>query len=153
MSLNALTIGQQAPDFSLLDHDGVQRTLADYKGKTVVLYFFPKSETPGCTKQACSLRDGFKQLKDAGVEILGVSYDSPAQLKKFKEHHNLQFTLLSDSKKKAAKAYGAEMKFLWVIPLPMPARKTFIISPSGTLKAVLSDIDVKKHAEQILSLI
>lgn len=153
VTLKSVAVGQLAPSFVLKDHDNNERTLADYRGKFIVLYFFPKSETYGCTKQACSLRDGFSDLQNAGVEILGVSYDSPETLKKFKEHHKLPFTLLSDSSKKAAKAYGAQMKFLWIFPMPVPARKTFIIDPEGMIIASMSDINVKHHAQQVLQII
>lgn len=98
--------GDRAPVFDLLDQDGVRHSLADYAGKKILLYFYPKASTPGCTTQACSLRDAFADLKTLNVVVLGVSPDQPAALKKFAENQSLNFVLLSDPEKKVADSYG-----------------------------------------------
>ncbi|MDD3147450.1 MAG: thioredoxin-dependent thiol peroxidase [Candidatus Riflebacteria bacterium] len=100
-----LKIGESAPAFELLDQHGQQVSLKDYAGKKVLVYFYPKASTPGCTTQACSLRDAFADLKDLNVVVLGISPDQPAALKKFAENQNLNFILLSDPEKKTAEAY------------------------------------------------
>ena len=93
-------VGDPAPDFQVKDDSGKIRTLAEFRGKKVVLYFYPKDNTPGCTKEACSFRDGYSTLQDAGIVILGVSFDSPESHRKFKDKQKLPFILLSDEKKK-----------------------------------------------------
>lgn len=100
-----LKIGESAPAFELLDQHGQKVSLKDYAGKKVLVYFYPKASTPGCTTQACSLRDAFADLKDLNVVVLGISPDQPAALKKFAENQNLNFILLSDPEKKTAEAY------------------------------------------------
>lgn len=100
-----LTINTQAPDFTLPDQDGKMHSLSDYKGRKVILYFYPKDNTSGCTKQACSFGDLFPHFREKGVEILGVSKDSVASHKKFQEKFNLPFTLLSDTEKTVIQAY------------------------------------------------
>ena len=116
-SLHALSVGNQAPDFSLQDQDNKTRTLHEFKGQYVVLYFYPKDNTPGCTKQACQLRDNFGEFKKQNIVVLGINYDSPSTHKEFAQQHNLPFTLLSDTNKKVAKQYGA--KKLVVLTLPI----------------------------------
>lgn len=143
-----LTIGSIAPDFSLPDQDKKVRTLKEFRGSYVVLYFYPKDETPGCTKEACGLRDDFSAFTTQGIVILGVSYDSPASHKAFKENHHLSFTLLSDSDKTVAKKYGA---YRWFIPFAR--RITYLINPQGIICAVIPRVDVSTHASQILTLI
>ncbi|BDC34244.1 peroxiredoxin [Candidatus Dependentiae bacterium Noda2021] len=144
---NVLTIGQTAPSFELHDETGTLQSLRAYKGKKVILYFYPKDNTPGCTSQACSLRDGYKDLQEHGFTILGVSFDSPESHRAFIQKNNLPFHLLSDSDKTVTKAYGALM-----IGNIAPQRKTFIINEKGIIDAILSDVDIKNHAEQILAL-
>lgn len=141
-------VGQPAPDFSLADDQGVMRSLSEFKGKKVALYFYPKDETSGCTAEACSIRDGYKTLTDQGIVILGVSFDSVASHKAFKEHHKLPFILLSDSSKEVAKKYGAVGWFIFYAPVP--SRMTFLIDEQGTVVKILDDIRVKDHADQIV---
>jgi peroxiredoxin Q/BCP len=143
-----LTIGQHAPDFSLRDETGALHTLKDYHGKKLILYFYPKDNTPGCTQQACSLRDGYKELSDNGFTILGVSFDSPEHHARFKAQNNLPFHLLSDETKTVARRYNS-------IALGglFPARKTFVIDESGIIRAIITDIELKNHADQILQIL
>lgn len=144
-----LSPGMQAPDFSLNDETGALRKLSDFAGKKFVLYFYPKDATPGCTKEACSLRDSYAIFKKEGIEIAGISYDSPESHAQFKEKYHLPFTLLSDSTREAAKAYGAYRSIKNYL---FPERITFIINESGIIEHVLEDIDVTNHGEDILAL-
>lgn len=145
-SLVSHTIGKQAPDFTLLDENSTERTLSSYKGSFVVMYFYPSDDTPGCTKQACSLRDSNAMFAEKNIVVLGISYDSPASHKKFKEKYNLPFTLLSDTQKKVAALYGA--KRWWF--LPWPKRMTFIIDKEGVVRHIMKDVTVSSHGSDIL---
>ena len=147
-NMNALSVGDKAPDFSLRDQDGNIRTLSEFRGSCVVLYFYPKDDTPGCTKEACGLRDSFDDFKKQGIAILGINYDSPKTHKAFKAKYHLPFILLSDAKKSVAKKYGAKS---W-LPL-MPSRMTFVIDPDGIICAILPKVDVATHAAKVLALI
>ncbi len=138
-----LQTGMQAPDFSLPDQDGQMHNLTQYRGKKVVLYFYPKDGTPGCTKEACSLRDGYTQLKRENITILGVSYDSPQAHKHFIQTQHLPFSLLSDEHKEVAGLYGAKGLF-------MPKRVTFLINEHGVIVHIFHDVDVANHAQAIL---
>ena len=136
--------GDTAPRFTLPDQDGKQVSLADFEGRVVVLYFYPKDETPGCTKESCAFRDAYEDLKDAGAEVIGVSSDSPESHKKFATHHRLPFTLLSDAKGTLRKAYGvpATLGFL-------PGRVTFVIDRAGTVRHVFdSQLNPTKHVRE-----
>ena len=104
--MNLLEAGAKAPDFNTTDQSGKKITLKDYRGKKVVLYFYPKDDTPGCTKEACALRDHFAEFKQLGVEVLGVSVDTEKSHKSFAEKFKLPFTLLADTNKKIVNAYG-----------------------------------------------
>jgi peroxiredoxin Q/BCP len=107
VAMAKLNIGDKAPAFSLLNQDGTQISLSDFKGKNLLLYFYPKADTPGCTKQGCSIRDASKELKKLGMAAVGVSPDEPPKQKKFDDKYGLGFPLLSDPDHKVAKAYGA----------------------------------------------
>lgn len=135
--------GTVAPDFTLNDATGTVHTLSDYKGSTVALYFYPKDNTPGCTKEACNLRDNFEVLKEKKIVILGVSYDSQSSHQKFIEKYNLPFPLLADTEKKVSSQYGVK-------GLIGPKRVTFIIGPDGTITHVIKKVDTSNHATQIL---
>jgi thioredoxin-dependent peroxiredoxin len=148
-SLKALSVGEIAPDFSLPDQDNKIRTLSEFRGKYVVLYFYPKDNTPGCTKQACSLRDNYSEFEKQDIVVLGINYDSPESHKHFKNTNHLPFTLLSDSSKSIAKKYGA--KNWWFLPIPY--RMTFIIDPHGNIRSILEKVDVSTHTIKILELI
>ncbi len=142
-----LEAGNPAPDFALLDQDGKQHRLADYRGKTVVLYFYPKDNTPGCTAEACSLRDEFGPIQAAGAVILGVSTDDAASHRAFREEHHLPFPLLVDDGATVATAYGA-----WGPGISASGREyvgmsraTFIIGPDGTLARVWPKVVAQDH--------
>ena len=144
-----LAVGDKAPDFSLIDQDNKIQTLTSQGGKYVVIYFYPKDDTPGCTKQACGLRDNFNQFSHNNITVFGINYDSPQSHKKFIEKYRLPFTLLSDSNKEVAKAYGAKNR--WFIPVPH--RMTFVVNPQGIICAILPSVDVSTHASAILEII
>lgn len=138
--------GQKAPDFTAVDQNGKTISLAALKGQKVVLYFYPKDDTPGCTAQACSLRDGNTAIQEAGAVILGVSADGQASHKAFAQKFNLPFSLLADPEKKIIEAYGVKMAVVGVAK-----RTTFIIDGEGTIRKVLRDIDTKQHDQQVLA--
>lgn len=140
----------KAPSFSLPDQDGHVRQLSDYLGKWVVLYFYPKDDTPGCTVEACSFRDAFEKLQASGVIILGVSKDSVKSHKKFAKKHNLNFPLLSDESTEMIKAYGAwsERQFLG---RPGVLRKTFLINPTGEIVKEYPKVNPIGHASTIIA--
>jgi thioredoxin-dependent peroxiredoxin len=143
-----------APDFSLVDENGVTRKLSDYLGKNVVLYFYPKDDTPGCTTEACSFRDDYSDYEKAGVVILGVSADSPKSHAKFKEKYHLPFTLLADEKHDVCEIYGVWSKkkmmgkeFFGIL------RTTFLITKDGKVKKVFENVKPAGHSKEILSLL
>lgn len=140
-----------APTFSLPDQDGKTHSLADYKGKWVVVYFYPKDDTPGCTTEACSFRDEYGYIKENGAVVLGISKDSVASHKKFAAKFNLNFPLLSDESLDTIKAYGAYgersmygRKFMGII------RSTFLINPDGQIVKEYPEVTPKDHAVQIV---
>jgi len=144
--LTELNVGDTAPDFSLLDERGLPVSLKDYLGsKVVVLYFYPKDFTPGCTAEACSFRDNYKPYQDKGAVVIGVSVDSVESHLKFAEKHNLPFSILSDSSKEVARAYG-----VLGIGGFLAKRVTFIIDKKGKIAHVFPKVDVKQHSEEIL---
>ena len=138
-------IGVQAPNFKLKDQDGNLHSLSDYKGKKLVLYFFPRANTPPCKKQACGLRDKYDSFEKSNISILGISFDPKKRLKGFKEKHNIDFNFLSDTKKETAKSYGVN-KFFFT------SRKTFLIDENGVLIKKINSVDVSTHAEEVLKL-
>lgn len=138
-----LTASMAAPSFSASDQDGNNQDLSDYKGKYLLLYFYPKDDTPGCTKEACSFRDHYDELKRY-VEILGVSADSTVSHSKFKKKYSLPFPLLSDPDKKIIEAYGAD-------GVIFPKRVSFLIGPDSKIVKVYPKVNPEKHAEEILA--
>lgn len=144
--------GDKAPKFSLYDDTGTLKSLDDFAGKKIVLYFYPKDNTPGCTKEACSLRDSYSIFSKNNVAIIGISYDSVEKHKKFKEQHHLPFPLLSDPSKEVAKKYGASYKWLF-FTAPIPRRMTFIIDGQGNITKILRNVDVTTHTEKIVSIL
>jgi thioredoxin-dependent peroxiredoxin len=140
----------KAHDFTLLDQDGIERSLRDYLGKWVVLYFYPKDDTPGCTTEACNFRDSFHQLQQMGVVILGVSKDSVASHKKFATKYNLTFPLLSDPDHAVIEKYAAwgEKKFMGKIFLGI-LRTTYLIDPEGNIAKTYEKVNPTVHAEEI----
>jgi len=137
-----------APDFSLKDHDGKVHSLGDYRGIWIVLYFYPKDDTPGCTAEACSLRDVATDLNDLDAEIIGISADDTTSHKKFIKKHHLNFTLLSDPEKEVITAYGAWGKKMFGKEGIL--RKTFMISPKGEVLRVYGRVTPLGHGDQVV---
>ncbi|TPW20109.1 MAG: peroxiredoxin Q/BCP [Elusimicrobia bacterium] len=146
-----LEAGDKAPAFDCPDETGVKRTLKDYKGKTVVLYFYPKDDTPGCTVEACEFRDSVAKFKAKGAVVLGVSPDSPESHKKFIAKFGLTFPLLSDADHAVCEAYGVwkEKKFMGRVYMGVE-RSTFVIGPDGKLVYVENGVTAKGHAAAML---
>ena len=147
-----LETGEKAPSFKLKDSEGKQHSLEDYQGKSIVIYFYPKDDTPGCTKEACSFRDNYSAFKDAGVEIIGISPDSVKSHQKFTEKYALPFTLLADPDHKVCEAYevwgqkksfGREYEGVF--------RTTFIIGPEGKIKKVFENVKPSEHSQEVLA--
>ena len=148
----ALQNGSKAPDFSVNDENGQMVRLSDLKGKKVVLYFYPKDMTPGCTAEACDLRDNYKVLLKQGYEVLGVSTDNEKSHKKFIEKEKLPFRLLADTDKKLHEAYGTWVeKSMYGRNYMGTARKTFIINEQGVIEDIIEKVDTKNHTSQILN--
>ena len=146
-----LTINTQAPDFTLPDQDGKMHSLSDYKGRKVILYFYPKDNTSGCTKQACSFGDLFPHFREKGVEILGVSKDSVASHKKFQEKFNLPFTLLSDTEKTVIQAYDVwKEKTLYGKKSFGVVRTTYLIDENGIITKAFSNVKAAENPGQML---
>ena len=146
-----LEIGNKAPDFSAPNQKGETKTLADYSGKKLVLYFYPKDDTPGCTAEACNLRDNYTELLIQGFEILGVSPDNEAKHQKFIDKYELPFDLLADIDHNIAEAYGVWVeKNMYGRKYMGIARTTFIIDESGNIEEIISKVKTKEHSSQIL---
>lgn len=143
--------GEKAPDFTLKNETGENVTLSDFRGQKVALYFYPKDDTPGCTKQACSLRDGFAELIEAGIKVFGVSMDDEVQHQKFIAKYDLPFSLLVDENHSVADKYGAygEKKFMGKTYNGI-LRKTFLIDENGKIKKIFDKVKVDEHAEEVL---
>lgn len=144
--------GDQAPDFNINDQNGQQRSLADYKGKKIILYFYPKDLTPGCTTESCNLRDNYEGLKKDGFEVIGVSADDEKKHQKFIAKHELPFDLLADTEKKVLNSYGVwgEKKFMGKIYDGIH-RTTFVIDGEGTIIKIINKVKTKDHTQQILA--
>ena len=147
-----LEIGTVAPDFTLPDQDGIARSLSDYRGSKVILYFYPKDMTAGCTKQACAFGDLYPQFREKGAVVLGVSKDSVASHKRFEEKHGLPFTLLSDPEKEVIQAYGVwqEKKNYGKVSMGV-VRATYVIGPDGTVERVMPKVKPDTNAAEILA--
>ena len=146
-----LTINTQAPDFTLPDQDGKMHSLSDYKGRKVILYFYPKDNTSGCTKQACSFGDLFPHFREKGVEILGVSKDSVSSHKKFQEKFNLPFTLLSDTEKTVIQAYDVwKEKNMYGKKTFGVVRTTYLIDENGIIVKAFSNVKAAENPGQML---
>jgi thioredoxin-dependent peroxiredoxin len=152
--MNLLQPGAKAPEFNTTDQSGKKITLKDYRGKKVVLYFYPKDDTPGCTKEACAFRDHFAEFKKLGVEVLGVSVDTEKSHKAFAEKFKLPFTLLADTEKKIVNAYGVwGEKSMYGRKYLGTNRVTYLINESGYIAAVFPKVKPQEHAAEILALI
>lgn len=141
-------VGERAPDFSLVDQNGKLHTLSDHAGHWLVLYFYPKDDTPGCTREACSFRDGHARLQATGAAVLGVSVDTSESHGRFAEKLQLTFPLLADTDGSMARRYGVLMDWK---AYKLAKRTTFLISPAGEIKRVYAHVDPDRHADQILA--
>lgn len=149
-SMSELKAGDRAPDFVSRDENEKEISLKDFRGKKLVLYFYPKDNTPGCTAEACDLRDHYQRFIDEGFAILGVSPDSPASHQKFKQKYELPFPLIADTEKEILKAYGAwGEKKLYGRTYMGVLRKTFIIDEKGLVEKIISKVKTREHSEQI----
>jgi len=149
--MNLLPLGTQAPDFTLSDQNGTAHSLSQYQGKYVLLYFYPKDDTPGCTKEACGIRDTHSSFKELNAVVLGVSADSPKRHTKFIAKHKLPFTLLSDENKNMLRAYGA-----WGLKKFMGReyegifRISYLIDPEGNIVKAYPKVKPTEHASEVL---
>lgn len=147
VAASAVELGRPAPDFKLLDQNGKAHRLADYRGRWLVVYFYPKDDTPGCTAEACAFRDDVVELRLRNVGLLGVSTDDVKSHKEFAEKYHLPFPLLSDSDGTVAGAYGSLTRFG---PFRFAKRHTFIIDPEGQVARIYRKVDPKVHSQQII---
>lgn len=146
-----IQLNKKAPAFSLPDQDGVVHTLKQYAGKKVLLYFYPKDDTPGCTTEACNFRDGYKEFKKMGLVILGVSADAVKSHKKFADKYELPFPLLSDETKEVCEAYGVwKMKKFMGREYMGITRSSFLIDEKGNLAKIYQEVKAKDHAEEVM---
>lgn len=142
-----LNVGNSAPDFRLQDVDGNNYSLSDYKDKNpVVIYFYPKAGTPGCTKQACGIRDSYSKFKENEIVVLGISVDSKELIRDFINDHNLNFPLLSDENKAVSKSYGV------LNDIGLDSRITLIIDKKGNITNIMRDVDVETHADDVFNI-
>jgi thioredoxin-dependent peroxiredoxin len=148
---HSLNVGQKAPDFTVLNDTGEKTTLSELKGKKVVLYFYPKDDTPGCTVEACAFRDGIKEIKKRGAVVLGVSADSVESHKKFKSKFDLNFPLLADTDKKVIEAYGVwKEKSMYGKKYMGIERTTFIIDEKGKISHIFPKVKVQDHHDEVI---
>ncbi|HQH41607.1 MAG TPA: thioredoxin-dependent thiol peroxidase [Bacteroidales bacterium] len=149
--MSTLKKGSKAPDFEAVDQNGNPVSLKKFTGKKVILYFYPKDDTPGCTAEACNLRDNYHTLTSKGFAVIGVSTDPVTSHRKFAEKYELPFTLVSDTEKKIVKAYGVwGEKKMYGKTYEGIKRTTFVIGEDGTIELILDKVDTKDHARQVL---
>ena len=147
-------VGEPVEDFTLPDQDGLAVTLSNFLGKPVVLFFFPKADTPGCTVEACGFRDQFAQLETAGATVLGISRDTPRAQKKFKDKYDLPYTLLADGDQEIIKRFDLlKQKSMYGKPVTGVERTTYLIGSDGTLLHTFSNVKPQGHAEEVLALL
>jgi peroxiredoxin Q/BCP len=144
---SALEVGATAPAFDLMDQNSKQHRLEDYRGKWLVLYFYPKNDTPGCTTEACEFRDDIFVLRQMGVAVVGVSTDEVSSHKEFAEKYQLPFPLLSDATGDVARRYGSLMSFG---PVKFAKRHTFIIDPNGKIAKIYRSVSPKRHSDEVI---
>lgn len=149
--MSTLNIGQKAPEINAKDQHGKEINLEQYKGKKVILYFYPKDDTPGCTAEACNLRDNYEHLTNSGYDVIGVSTDSEKSHLKFIEKYNLPFRLIADTDKKVVEAYGVWglKKFMGKEYMGVN-RSTFVIDEQGNIANIISKVDTKNHTAQLI---
>jgi len=150
----SISAGTSAPDFVLPDENGTQRRLSDYRGQTVILYFYPKDDTPGCTTEACNFRDDYSAFREAGVTILGVSADTVKSHGKFKQKYELPFPLLADVDHVVCEQYGvwAEKQFMGRNYMGV-LRSTFLIDPGGKITQIFENVRPSEHSAELLAAI
>ncbi|MGZ8258805.1 MAG: peroxiredoxin [Methylotenera sp.] len=148
LAATALRIGDDAPSFTMNDAQGQTHYLSDYAGKYLVLYFYPKDDTPGCTKEACHFRDDLEQLEKLGAKVVGVSVDSSKSHEDFAQKYYLPFPLLSDINGKVAESYHALTNFYLV---KIAKRHTFLIDPAGKIAKIYTDVNPSNHSQQIIN--
>lgn len=148
----SIQIGSPAPKFSLPDETGAIRSLSDFAGQTIILYFYPKDDTPGCTTEACNFRDDYSAFEQAGVTILGISPDSPKSHAKFKEKFNLPFSLLADEQHEVCELFGVwgPKKFMGREYMGV-ARTTFVIGADGMVKKIFENVKPADHSAEVLA--
>lgn len=152
--MSHLKAGDKAPDFTANDQNGQAVSLADFKGKTVILYFYPKDDTPGCTAEACDFRDNYQSLQAQGYQVIGVSTDDEKSHKKFVTKHNLPFPLIADTDQSIVQAYGVwGEKNMYGKKYMGTMRTTFIIDADGIIYHVITKVDTKASSKQVLDLI
>jgi peroxiredoxin Q/BCP len=146
--------GDKALDFTAKDQNGKTVSLSDFKGKTVILYFYPKDDTPGCTAEACDFRDNYQSLIGKGFEVIGISTDDEKSHKKFETKFNLPFPLIADTGKEIVEAYGVWVeKNMYGKKYMGTARTTFIINAEGTIQKIIDKVDTKGSSQQVLDLL
>ena len=149
-----LKAGDKAPDFTAKDQNGNTVTLSQYKGKNVILYFYPKDDTPGCTAEACDFRDNYQSLLGKGFQVIGVSTDDEKSHKKFETKYSLPFPLIADSDKQIVENYGVWVeKNMYGKKYMGTARTTFIIDENGVIKNIIEKVDTKNSSQQVLDLV
>jgi peroxiredoxin Q/BCP len=152
--MNELKEGDKAPVFTANDHNGKRVSLSEYAGKEVILYFYPKDDTPGCTVEACNFRDNYEALLGKGFAVIGVSADDEKSHQKFIGKYQLPFTLISDTDKKIVEAYGVWVeKNMYGKKYMGIARKTFIIDKNGVIKKIIDKVDKENASQQVLDLV
>ena len=149
--MNTLKVGDKVPNFKVNNQDGIPVSLRDFKGKKLVVFFYPKANTPGCTAEACNLRDSYKELQNKGFELLGVSGDSEKQQTNFKNKYSFPFQLLADKDKVVINSFGVwgEKKFMGRVYDGIH-RKTFVVNEDGIVERVIDKVKTKDHASQLL---
>ncbi|MDB5030474.1 thioredoxin-dependent thiol peroxidase [Mucilaginibacter sp.] len=149
-----LKTGDKAPDFTAKDQNGKSVSLSDFKGKTVILYFYPKDDTPGCTAEACDFRDNYQSLAGKGFEVIGVSTDDEKSHKKFETKYSLPFPLIADTDHHIVEAYGVwGEKNMYGKKYMGTMRTTFIINADGNIQTVIDKVDTKASSQQVLDLL
>jgi len=145
-----LEVGDKAPEFSLPDADGNTVSLSDYRGRKVIVYFYPAASTPGCTKQACDFRDNLRELNDAGLDVVGISPDKPEKLAKFRDNQQLNFPLLSDPDKKVLTAWGAfGEKTMYGKTVQGVIRSTFLVDEEGRIALAQYNVRATGHVAKL----
>ena len=146
--------GDKAPDFTAKDHNGNMVSLSDYKGRNVILYFYPKDDTPGCTAQACNFRDNYDSMLAKGYQVIGVSTDNEKSHKKFENKYTLPFPLIADTEKSIVEAYGVWVeKSMYGKKYMGTSRVTFIITTDGIIDKVIEKVDTANASQQVLDLV